>query len=292
MRDMSAALKSALRRWKAGVGKCSHGAYYSVNIHFIAVVIAAIAVPAIFALAWVWAVKIDNYSLVDAFWAFGIGATAWFWLALGPGDPAVRMAAAAVVGFWSLRLGGYLHRRIHRAHPQEDARYAKLREAWKGRERSAFFGFFQMQAVSVLLLALPFLAISNKAGPWGGVESIGLVIVLAGLVGESMADRQMAAFKRGNPDSKAVCRVGLWRYSRHPNYFFESVIWWGFYLVACGSPWGWATIHAPIAITWLLLRVTGIPPTEAAAVARKGNAYREYQKTTSPFIPLPPKKKF
>lgn len=255
-----------------------------------AILIAVVAVPAAFALAWVWAVRIDNYSVVDAAWAFGIGATACFWLTVGPGDLTARIAAAAVVGFWSLRLGGYLHRRIHRMHPQEDARYAKLRDVWKGRVKPAFFGFFQMQAVSVILLALPFLAISNKTNSWGVLESIGLAIILIGLTGEALADRQMAAFKRGNSDSKAVCRDGLWRYSRHPNYFFESVIWWGFYLFACGSPWGWATLHAPIAITWLLLRVTGIPPTEAAAVARKGDAYREYQKTTSPFVPWAPRK--
>jgi len=255
-----------------------------------AILAIAIVVPAAFALAWVLAVKIDNYSVVDAAWALGIGGTACFWLAVGPGDPVVRFAAVAAVGFWSLRLGGYLHRRIHRTHPQEDARYARLREVWKGREKSAFFGFFQMQAVSVVLLALPFLAISHKSAPWGLFESIGLAVILIGLVGESLADRQMAAFKHRNSDFKAVCREGLWRYSRHPNYFFESVIWWGFYVFACGSPWGWVMIHAPISITWLLLRVTGIPPTEAAAVARKGDAYREYQRTTSPFIPLPPAK--
>jgi steroid 5-alpha reductase family enzyme len=252
------------------------------------VLIAAICVTAGFALAWAWAVRIDNYSLVDAAWAFGIGAAACFWLAVGPGDIWVRIAAALLVGFWSLRLGGYLHRRIHRMHPREDARYAKLREVWKGREKPAFFGFFQMQAVSVVLLALPFLAIANNPDGWGIFETIGTAVALIGLAGEAVADRQMAAFKRTNADPAAVCRDGLWRYSRHPNYFFESVIWLGFYLLACGSPWGWATIHAPVAITYLLLRVTGIPPTEAAALIRKGDAYRQYQQTTSAFIPLPP----
>ncbi len=254
-----------------------------------AILFAAVFVPSAFAAAWVWSARFDNYSVVDAVWAFGIGCTALFWLAVGPGDLLVRIAAAAAIGFWSLRLGGYLLRRIHRLHPKEDARYTKLREVWKGREKLAFFGFFQMQAFSVLVLALPFLAISHKSSSWGLLESIGLIVILIGLLGESLADRQMAAFKRRNFDSKSVCRVGLWRYSRHPNYFFESVIWWGFYLYACGAPWGWAMIHAPIAITWLLLRVTGIPPTEAAAIASKGDAYREYQRTTSPFVPLPPK---
>ena len=99
----------------------------------------------------------------------------------------------------------------------------------------------------------------------------------------------MSAFKASNSNSKAVCQDGLWRYSRHPNYFFEAVIWLGFYLFACGSEWGWAMVHAPAMIIYLLLRVTGIPPTEAAAVIRKGDAYRRYQKSTSAFIPWPPK---
>jgi len=254
-----------------------------------AMIVAAVALPMGFAAAWAMAARIDNYSLVDAVWAFGIGATAVFWLATGPGDAGVRLAAGVVVAFWSLRLGGYLHRRIHRMHPAEDARYARLRETWRGREKRAFFWFFQAQAVSVFLLALPFLAIARGADGWGLATICGLVVVIAGIAGESLADRQMAAFKRGNHAPNAVCREGLWRYSRHPNYFFESLVWWGFFLMACGSPWGWATMHAPLAITWLLLRVTGIPPTEAAAVARKGEAYREYQRTTSAFIPLPPR---
>jgi len=255
----------------------------------IAIAAASVCVMIGFGLAWVWAVRIDNYSIVDAMWAFGIGATACFWLAVGQGDTITRIVAALLVGFWSLRLGGYLHRRIHRMHPQEDARYAKLRDVWQGREKSAFFGFFQIQALSVVVLAIPFLSIASKSNGWGIFETLGASITLIGLIGESIADRQMAAFKCRNPDSKAVCRDGLWRYSRHPNYFFESVIWWGFYVIACGSPWGWATMHAPLAITWLLLRVTGIPPAEASALARKGEAYRQYQMTTSAFIPWPPK---
>jgi steroid 5-alpha reductase family enzyme len=92
--------------------------------------------------------------------------------------------------------------------------------------------------------------------------------------------------KAKNSDLNAVCQEGLWRYSRHPNYFFEFVIWVGFYLLACGSAWGWVGFYAPAIILYLLLKVTGIPPTEASAVKRKGEAYREYQRTTSPFVPL------
>jgi len=244
----------------------------------------------VFIIAWAWARKSDNYSLVDAVWAFGIGLTGCFWL-LTNGGGIKHGVAMGLLAFWSLRLGLHLERRIRRMHPEEDARYVKLREVWKGRVPSSFFWFFQAQGISVVVLALPFLMISLDADQgWSGWESVGLVVTLLGILGEGLADSQMAGFKARNSDSRAVCQEGLWRYSRHPNYFFEAVIWLGFYLYACGSEWGWAMVHAPVTIIYLLLRVTGIPPTEAAAVRRKGAAYVAYQASTSPFIPWPPKK--
>ncbi len=243
----------------------------------------------LFFVGWLWACKVDNYSLVDALWAFGIGITAVLWLALG--DWSLKHAvAAAMVGVWSFRLGWHLQRRIRKHYPDEDSRYVKLREVWKGNVAAKFFWFFQAQALSVVLLALPFLMIARDADSrWGVFETIGLIVWMIGILGEATADAQMAGFKKANQSSSAVCQDGLWFYSRHPNYFFEAVIWCGFYLFACGSPMGWATFHAPGLITYLLLFVTGIPPTEAAAVLRKGDAYRRYQKSTSSFIPWPPK---
>ncbi len=243
----------------------------------------------IFLIAWLVAEKVRNYSLVDAVWALGIGLTSVLWLVV-EGDFGVKQAvAAALIMTWSLRLGGHLQRRIRRAHPDEDARYVKLREVWAGRVSSVFFWFFQAQGISVVLLALPFLLIAaDPDHSWSAWETAGLLVAGAGILGESVADSQMSRFKAGNPDSKAVCQDGLWRYSRHPNYFFEAIIWIGFYIYACGSEWGWAMAYAPAIIIFLLLKVTGIPPTEAAAVARKGDAYRRYQKSTSAFIPWPP----
>jgi steroid 5-alpha reductase family enzyme len=112
------------------------------------------------------------------------------------------------------------------------------------------------------------------AGVWG-----------IGLLGEALSDAQMQRFKSDPGNRGSVCQVGLWRYSRHPNYFFESVIWWGFWIFACGSAWGWVTFYAPAMILYFLLRVTGIPLTEKCAVENKGDAYREYQRTTSAFVP-------
>lgn len=245
----------------------------------------------VFVFAWVWARRCNNYSLVDAVWAYGIGLVGEFWLIASGEWTWKSFAAAFLLAVWSLRLGWHLQSRICRAKPLEDARYVKLRQLWTGREASAFFWFFQAQAMSVILLALPFLWIAQDPdGSWNCWETVGLAVALLGIVGEGLADSQMSRFKLRNLDSKAVCQEGLWHYSRHPNYFFESIIWIGFYLIACGSEWGWTTIHAPTAIMVLLLRVTGIPPNEAAALLRKGDAYRRYQKTTSPFIPWPPKR--
>lgn len=254
--------------------------------------IGLVSIMLIFFLAWGWARRWDNYSVVDAVWAFGIGFIGSLWLYLSGAGMAKHWVAAGLVILWSVRLCWHLERRIRRMYPVEDARYTKLREVWKGRVASAFFCFFQAQALSVIVLALPFLWIARDPdGAWSVWESLGLALCLLGILGEGLADAQMSAFKAKNSDSKAVCQDGLWYYSRHPNYFFESIIWLGFYTYACGSELGWTAIHAPVIITYLLLKVTGIPPTEAAAVLRKGDAYRRYQDSTSAFIPWPPKKR-
>jgi steroid 5-alpha reductase family enzyme len=245
-----------------------------------------------FSLAWWWGRKLGNYSWVDACWAFGIGLTAISWLGIGGAFDHLKLSVAGIlVGLWSARLSWHLQARIRRAHPEEDARYVKLRELWRSREGLAFYVFFQVQALSVVLLALPFLCIALDADRnWSWWETAGVLVSVAGVLGEGISDWQMTRFKAQNPGARGVCRSGLWAWSRHPNYFFESVIWFGFYTYACGSDWGWATLHAPVMILYLLLRVTGIPPTEAAAVLRKGEAYRAYQRSVSPFIPWPPRK--
>jgi len=245
----------------------------------------------IFTAAWAFCVKIKNFSPVDAFWAACIGLSSLFFLLMDSPNPK-EIVAAILIGTWGARLGYHLARRIAKHHPDEDTRYEKLREVWKGKVNMMFLLFFLGQAVSVFLLALPFHIIASDPDPtFTPLSIIGAIVALTGLVGETIADKQMSAFKAADPSPKSVCRKGLWKYSRHPNYFFESVIWVGFFLFAAGSPWGWTTIYAPAIITFLLLKVTGIPPTEASALKRKGEAYREYQRTTSAFVPLPPRER-
>lgn len=251
--------------------------------------LAFIANLLIFTAAWALCVKIKNFSPVDAFWAYCIGLTAiFFLLAETPGTQ--QIIGGILIIAWSVRLGYHLSRRIIRHHPDEDSRYQKLRKIWEGKVNSMFLLFFLAQAASVFLLALPFYLIAADPAPaYDLFPILGTAIACIGLAGETIADQQMSNFKASNPDPKSVCQIGLWKYSRHPNYFFESVIWIGFFVFTLGSPWGWTAIYAPLIITYLLLKVTGIPPTEAAAILRKGDAYREYQRTTSAFIPLLPK---
>ncbi len=243
-----------------------------------------------FIAGWWFGSKIKNYSLVDALWAGWIGLAGLIYALFGNGTVSKRIAAGAIALIWGGRLAYHLQKRIRKHHPEEDTRYQKLREIWQGRVKSSFFWFFLAQALSVLILSLPYFLITRDSSPWGHFETLGLIVVIIGLAGEILSDHQMSKFKERDNRSTSVCRDGLWNYSRHPNYFFEMVIWIGLYLFACGSAWGWTTIFAPLSITYLLLKVTGIPPTEASALKRKGEAYREYQRTTSAFIPLPPKK--
>ncbi len=246
----------------------------------------ALIVVAFFTATWLLSMKLNNFSFVDIAWSYGLAILVPLYALGGTGFTTRRVLAAVMGMAWSLRLGSYLLARIVRHHPHEDARYQVLRKDWQAHLGRNFFAFFQAQAVLILLLSVPvLLACVNPAPQLSTIEVIGAIVWLIGISGEALSDAQMAAFKH-KPDSKGkVCQEGLWRYSRHPNYFFESTVWWGFWLFACGSPWGWATVYAPAMILYFLLRVTGIPLTEKCAVESKGEAYREYQRTTSAFVP-------
>jgi steroid 5-alpha reductase family enzyme len=154
-----------------------------------------------------------------------------------------------------------------------------------------FLLFFEFQALLCLVLAAPFyLAASNPAPEITGLEYAGIAIWLAAIAGESIADRQLAAFKRDPANKGKTCRIGLWNYSRHPNYFFEWLIWVAFALFALDSPNGWAGLISPALILYFLFKVTGIPATEAQALRSRGEDYRRYQQTTSAFVPWFPRR--
>ena len=175
-------------------------------------------------------------------------------------------------------------------HPMEDGRYQQLRHEWAARFAPKMFGFFQLQAASVVLLGVPFLlpVLDARVG-WSPLEVAGIVLWCVAVGGESLADAQLAAFRRDPANRGRVCDAGLWRYSRHPNYFFEWLVWVAYFLFALSAPAGWLAIIGPAAILFLLLRVTGIPLTEEQSLRSKGDAYRRYQARTSAFVPWFPR---
>jgi len=235
--------------------------------------------------------RLNNYGVVDIAWSYAFGLLALGYALTLDGWMIRRALLAAVVTIWSLRLGTHLLRRVASRHPREDERYGKLREEWAAHFTAKMAAFFQMQALSVVVLGIPFLvSAANPAPRLHPFEIAAVGVWLLAFLGEALADRQLAAFKRGQADSPRVCDVGLWRYSRHPNYFFEWMIWVAYALFALASPWGWLGLLSPACILWLLLRVTGIPMTEEQSIRSKGEAYRRYQQSTRAFLPWFPRR--
>jgi steroid 5-alpha reductase family enzyme len=244
-----------------------------------------------FALCYLLARRIDNYGIVDIAWSYAFAVLAVGYALLAPGWPLRRMLIAAMAGLWSLRLGTHLYRRVVGHHPVEDGRYVQLRRDWAANFGPKMFGFFQLQAGSVVLLGSAFfIACLNPAPRFHRLELAAAALWLLALGGETLADAQLAAFKRDPARRGQVCAAGLWRCSRHPNYFFEWLVWVAYAVFALGSPHGWVALIGPASILYLLLRVTGIPLTEAQSLRSKGDAYRRYQRTTSAFVPWWPKK--
>jgi steroid 5-alpha reductase family enzyme len=255
------------------------------------VLTALAALCGIFALLYLVARRMDNYGIVDIAWSYAFGALATLYALLGPGWPVRRALIAAMTVMWSARLGTHLFVRVMGHHPVEDGRYRQLRQDWAANFPAKMFGFFQMQAASVVLLGAAFLlACLNPAPTLHPLELAGAALWLVAISGEALADAQLAAFKRDSAGQGRVCDAGLWRYSRHPNYFFEWLIWVAYFVFALASPWGGIAIVGPASILYLLLRVTGIPMTEKQSIRSRGDVYRRYQQTTSAFVPWFPKK--
>ncbi len=248
-----------------------------------------VAIAASMALLWLVQKRTQDAGIVDGMWALGIGLLALAFAAGATGNPARRWLIAALGGIWALRLAGYLLMRTLKA--EEDGRYQRLRQQWAAATQRNLFWFFQLQAFWSVLFATPMLIAANNAEPLSWRDLGGTVIWMAAVVGESVADRQLARFRSRVENRGRVCRDGLWRYSRHPNYFFEWTHWWAYVLIGWQAPYGWATLLGPAAMLLFLFKITGIPPTEANAVSSRGETYREYQRTTSVFFPWPPKER-
>ena len=226
---------------------------------------AAVAAMMMLAL-WLIQVRTRNASAVDVGWTYGVGLLAVLYAALGDGAAVHRILIAVLAGAWSLRLGTYLllNRVLGK---EEDGRYRALRAKWGSAANRRFLVFFEAQAALVVVFSLPFLfVVFNGHERLEPLEWVGVAVWTVGLAGESLADRQLASWRADPGNRGRTCRAGLWRYSRHPNYFFEFTIWIAFALIATAALWGWIAWVAPALLLFLLFRVTGIPAGEAQAL--------------------------
>lgn len=246
------------------------------------------AVSVIMFIVWLWALKIKNNGIVDIFWAFNFLVIAIVIWILANGFSERKTMVCALASLWSVRLGIYLLIRVGAHLDVEEGRYKKLREEWTN---TKFFFFFQMQAFSNVMLAIPFFIIAlNPESQISIVEYIGAALWFLCIVGEGISDWQLQYFKKQPENKGKVCQYGLWNYSRHPNYFFQFSIWVSVLIFALPNPYGWLAIICPLSIGYLIFKVTGIPMTEEQALRSKGEAYKEYQRTTSVFVPWLKKK--
>jgi steroid 5-alpha reductase family enzyme len=262
--------------------------------------LAAIAVALAVLMAGAWAVQqsTGNSGWVDTIWTFSlglVGAASALWPIGGAAPDARQWLVAVLVAAWSLRLGSHVAART--LHITDDPRYAAYAAQWGADAPKKMFFFLQNQAYGTIPLAFAVFVAARAPGDGLRLQDyLGALILLAGIVGEGLADSQLKAFRSDPANKGKVCDSGLWRWSRHPNYFFEWFGWLAYPVIAIpfseplAYPWGYVTLLAPAFMYWILVHVTGIPPLEEQMLKSRGDRYKEYQARTSMFFPLPPKR--
>ena len=243
----------------------------------------------LFHLTFLIAVKKKDFGVIDVIWSlsfFLIYLVAHLNTEL---TNSLRVNfIGVIVGIWSIRLAGYLFYRLIKK-GKEDFRYAAWREEWGEKANStAYVRVFWLQTILSLVIASPLVFIHlypEKAQSLNFIDIIGLVIAISGVFIEALADQQKNAFKKNPENKNKFCQVGLWKYSRHPNYFGESLVWWGIFLVTINFVPVYLTVWGPLIINFFLLKVSGVSMLEDSYKSRPG--FEEYKKTTNRFIPLP-----
>jgi steroid 5-alpha reductase family enzyme len=231
---------------------------------------------------WVFSRLLNNPSIVDVAWAFGLMVAGLIYLCRVQLDFRIMLIGGLLI-LWGVRLGGFLWvTRIRKG--IVDKRYLKLSENWQTAKALKFFLNFQFQGFLILLISSVFLFATNDAtsNP-SNIEWLGVAIVLVGIMGETIADLQLYRFQHTNPGE--VCQAGSWNYSRHPNYFFEWLTWCGFTLFALHQPFGTLPLVVPLVLYLIMTHITG-PLTERGSIESRGQAYKEYQRSTAMFFPF------
>jgi steroid 5-alpha reductase family enzyme len=263
-------------------------------MHFIlAVLIVAVGLSAAMGVAWLVAERTRRSGWIDAIWTCATGLTG-VTLALWQVSPGVLrpFLVAGLEGLWALRLCFHIVSRT--ARKGDDPRYQQLRVEWGDKAGGRFFWFLQVQAAAGFVLALSIAVAARR--PEMGLDirdALGIAVFGIAIFGESAADSQLARFGRDPKNKSKICDIGLWAYSRHPNYFFEWLVWVAFAIIAIEPvgryPWGWFGLAAPVLMYALLVHVSGIPPLEAHMLRSRGDAFRVYQARVNAFWPGPPK---
>jgi len=240
---------------------------------------------------WLLSVALHDVSIVDVFWGLGFLLVCWT-VAVATGNSApAAMLVATLVSLWALRLALHIFARWRRT-GTEDRRYAAMRKkAGPAFARRSLVTVFALQGALMWLISVPLqLAIIRATGGIGPLGWMGIVVFALGVAFEAVADAQLTRFRAEAGNVDLVLDVGLWSWSRHPNYFGEVVAWWGLFLVCVDTTGAWWTVFSPTIVTVLLLRVSGIPLLERG-MHRRRPAYADYVARTSAFIPLPPRRR-
>lgn len=238
---------------------------------------------------WTVSIRRRDPSFIDAWWPMGFVVIAWVTLALTDGDPTRRAVLVGLITVWGLRLGGYLFWRWRRNGP--DRRYLSMLRHAKGSPHVfTLTRVFLLQGVLLWVVSAPLQLGQRYASPAGlrPLGWIGVIVAGVGVAFESVGDAQLVRFKADPANAGQVLRSGLWRYTRHPNYFGDACLWWGVFLVAVVNPVTAAAIAGPCVMTFLLARWSGVGPLEARLKRHKPD-YADYIAHTSGFIPLPPR---
>lgn len=246
------------------------------------------ALGLVFVLLWALLGRAGRSGWADFAWAAAIAIAGSYFAFASEGWGPRRIAVAALALTWGGRLALHLGRRLSRE--GEDGRYIAMAESLGTSYRSFMLGFFLLQAFMAWVFSLPFFVLAqSSATEFRSAEIFGLLLWLLSLGGNSLADRQLARWKADARNHGKTCRVGMWSWSRHPNYFFEWLIWCAYPVMAIGTPaLPWAIGVA--AFMFVMVRfISGVPYTEQQAVRSRGDDYRDYQASVSPFFPLPPK---
>lgn len=256
---------------------------------WITLLVSAAAVTALLLLTFAVALRVGRYNVVDAVWGLGFAviAVVAFALSAGHGSEPRRFLLLAATVIWGARLAGYVGWRSRGK--GEDPRYTEmLGKAPGSRAAYALRKVFLLQAALIWLISVPVQAGMFEGGGPAWLLAAGGVIWLFGLAFEAIGDGQLAAFKADPASGGTVMDRGLWRYTRHPNYFGDACVWWGLFLISCGAWLGLITIFSPLLMTFLLARGSGKPITEGRMSGRPG--YAQYVARTSGFVPLPPRR--